>query len=806
MRTLKKTLCLVLCLAMMAGLCVFASADFKDQDKIENEEAVAVLTGIGVIQGDDKGNFNPEGTLTRAEATVIITKLLGAADIKATTDKFTDVKADFWGMPYIAYCVAEGVVAGMGDGTFAPNAKLTGYQWATLLLRALGYKIEGETWQIDVAKLVKSEKLAEGMTFVGTNEITRQEACQMAFNALDADMVEYVGGSKVTVGGIEIVTGAALKKTGYTLQETYFKTLKSVATPKPDKYGRPASSEWTYGKDNETIYKGYEEPVLTVTDGTFKATAKAYADWDFSSAKVFYNGAEGVLTTADVDAKLARKGYNVSFYGDKNKDGGYDVDVIVVTEYYFAEVTDVDAKSKNIDLTVYEAGYVIAHGSGKKLDVDYDKTAKTQTADYEALKDLKKGDYIAVCLKPGWDTAAVGKLILDTAELEEVTGTVTAKKVTGNYNGYVKVDGEQYDFAWDYCQAAVNYNDNGTFFLYNGFVLGFAVKTTNVPDNYIFVMAEAAKAAKAGSEDLFDTVEGDAAVAQLKVLDLSTGKIAIVDQAVVKGDDGKYYYANTAGKATSTEVTSKKNLAVGKFYTYTVLDDGSYVLGKDQSAITGYTTVTVEKNKATIATGLNATSTTKFTVIDVVTKEAGYNKTVKSVDVKSVTGIANFPKTADKYTGSALVLSNKGIVSEIIVVKNGIYTPATTKNYAVYAGLGELTDKQAYGFYVDGKLVNYNATTAGTTQLGTATAGTLYEVTFVGGEVNALTEATVIKKGEVTFIDSTFIIIDGTAYYFADEYTVIDEGDDYAIAEIAVGDTVSVFQTSGKTDYVVIAK
>ena len=184
MRTLKKTLCLVLCLAMMAGLCVFASADFKDQGKIENEEAVAVLTGIGVIQGDDKGNFNPEGTLTRAEATVIITKLLGAADIKATTDKFTDVKADYWGMPYIAYCVAEGVVAGMGDGTFAPNAKLTGYQWATLLLRAIGYKIEGESWQIDVAKLVKSLGLAEGMTFNGVNEITRQDACQMALNAL----------------------------------------------------------------------------------------------------------------------------------------------------------------------------------------------------------------------------------------------------------------------------------------------------------------------------------------------------------------------------------------------------------------------------------------------------------------------------------------------------------------------------------------------------------------------------------------------------------------------------------------------
>mgnify|MGYP000245372625 CR=1 FL=1 len=83
MRTLKKTLCLVLCLAMMAGLCVFASADFKDQDKVKNEEAVAVLTGIGVIQGDDKGNFNPEGTLTRAEAAEL---LCGALELLDSRD------------------------------------------------------------------------------------------------------------------------------------------------------------------------------------------------------------------------------------------------------------------------------------------------------------------------------------------------------------------------------------------------------------------------------------------------------------------------------------------------------------------------------------------------------------------------------------------------------------------------------------------------------------------------------------------------------------------------------------------------
>ena len=52
MRTLKKTLCLVLCLAMMAGLCcVAASATFDDEADIQYKEAVAVLTGIGVLLG-----------------------------------------------------------------------------------------------------------------------------------------------------------------------------------------------------------------------------------------------------------------------------------------------------------------------------------------------------------------------------------------------------------------------------------------------------------------------------------------------------------------------------------------------------------------------------------------------------------------------------------------------------------------------------------------------------------------------------------------------------------------------------------
>ena len=81
MRTLKKTLCLVLVLAMMVGLCAMGASaitvnDYKDKDQIPNLEAFATLTAIGVFQGDDTGNVHPNEALKRADSQRLVTKEL----------------------------------------------------------------------------------------------------------------------------------------------------------------------------------------------------------------------------------------------------------------------------------------------------------------------------------------------------------------------------------------------------------------------------------------------------------------------------------------------------------------------------------------------------------------------------------------------------------------------------------------------------------------------------------------------------------------------------------------------------------
>ncbi|MBR5260942.1 MAG: S-layer homology domain-containing protein, partial [Oscillospiraceae bacterium] len=111
MRTLKKTLSLVLVLAMVCSFFVMGtSAAFEDAADIDAkyEEAVAVMNGLGIIQGDGK-NFNPDGTLTRAHAATFIVRILKAEGYAAAcTANFTDVAEGDWYYDAVAYCQTMG--------------------------------------------------------------------------------------------------------------------------------------------------------------------------------------------------------------------------------------------------------------------------------------------------------------------------------------------------------------------------------------------------------------------------------------------------------------------------------------------------------------------------------------------------------------------------------------------------------------------------------------------------------------------------------------------------------------------------
>ncbi len=167
MRTLKKSLALVLALVMVLGLGVVgasadnklddytdASADNKLDDYTDAKdigeayvEAVGVMTGLEIVDGMTETTIDPTATYTREQAAKIIAYMVlgktAADSLTCTVAPFDDVAADRWSAGYISFCVEQGIIDGMTDTTFEPTGTLTGFQWAKMLLSAVGFNANG---------------------------------------------------------------------------------------------------------------------------------------------------------------------------------------------------------------------------------------------------------------------------------------------------------------------------------------------------------------------------------------------------------------------------------------------------------------------------------------------------------------------------------------------------------------------------------------------------------------------------------------------------------------------------------------
>ncbi len=179
MRNLKKLLALVLAMVMTFSLMLSASAvdfdDYQDKDSItaEFEESVAVLTGLKVMQGDEKG-FRPSDKITRAEAAAVIYRAVTGDVTDRQTDlykdysTFVDVKRDDWFAGYVGYCQNAGYIKGTSPTTFNPYGQVTGYEVLAMILRAVGYgknnEFTGSSWQVNVAALSKQLGVTRDVT------------------------------------------------------------------------------------------------------------------------------------------------------------------------------------------------------------------------------------------------------------------------------------------------------------------------------------------------------------------------------------------------------------------------------------------------------------------------------------------------------------------------------------------------------------------------------------------------------------------------------------------------------------------
>lgn len=335
MKNFRKVLALILVVATVFSFVAMTSArevgDYTDYDKVSYQEAVDVLTAIGILDGYTDGSFKPADTIAREEMAKMVAVLSNAGDdiseLYASACKFADTK-DRWSASYVAYCNETGIVAGRNATTFDPRGNVTGIETAKMLLCLIGFDATaqgyvGTNWKTNVLRDAKNIGLLNGFAadYDIAKAITREEAAQMMLNALKAPMVvgtlsnnlvtitnnvwvTYVDtNGKLVVGTKLTLTDAEKQYDCYVLYGnvvvsnipvwTNYKGLSVNETNAQDCYGNPVV-EWVYESSkgvkiwsaqyattpdfSATVAVDFEDVLEDELDSRFKYDVTVYVD------------------------------------------------------------------------------------------------------------------------------------------------------------------------------------------------------------------------------------------------------------------------------------------------------------------------------------------------------------------------------------------------------------------------------------------------------------------------------------------------------------------------------------------------
>lgn len=286
MSTLKKILALSLALAMILSVSVFAgytTDSYKDAAAIDEDaaESVELMYALDIMTGDEKGNFNPNATITRAEVAKMIYVILNKGnDDKATTyavaNLFTDVPSTAWYAGYINYLAALGLVNG-SEGKFYPTAAVKTAEAAKMLLTAIGYnatdrQYTGANWAKNVLSDASIVGLLSGYEADINGAAPRQWVAVMFANALleayTFDTVVPSGFNGIFGSGSAVAGTNKFIKFGYKYYKLYDNEVYAYATP----------TAYIDTIDKATTHYATKNYVLFSDGNEFKNTGLGYMD------------------------------------------------------------------------------------------------------------------------------------------------------------------------------------------------------------------------------------------------------------------------------------------------------------------------------------------------------------------------------------------------------------------------------------------------------------------------------------------------------------------------------------------------
>lgn len=181
-----------------------AAAGLADIRNYDFEQEILTLQVLGIVDGDENGNFKPSEELRRDEAAKLLMTAFSydGTEYAPRATEYTDVGAEHWASGYIQAAADIGIIAGMGDGTYAPDDEITFEQACALIVRALGYDLFAEEYggyPFGHIKYASDLELIDKIEITGDAHVTRGEFAYMLAKAMEAPTVEVIGGFMLSI-------------------------------------------------------------------------------------------------------------------------------------------------------------------------------------------------------------------------------------------------------------------------------------------------------------------------------------------------------------------------------------------------------------------------------------------------------------------------------------------------------------------------------------------------------------------------------------------------------------------------------
>lgn len=451
------------------------------------EEPIQLLAALGVMVGDGNGEFRPLDNLTRAEVTKIAIHAMGiedAAQSSSGQSKFPDVSTDFWANGYINLATSMGLIIGDDNGNFRPLDSITYAEAMTIMVRAIGYEPSAEKkGGFPGGYLLVGSENGMNKNVAGTmhEPITRGNVAYLTVNTLKTKMMEQTNFGEVPkyevvdktlltdrlnvtehTGQITAIPSSAINgestlhdgqvKIGETIYDTDYNVTKLLGfnvtyyLKKDNHGGESVILAMPIAEKNKTVTIKADLFDKITTKNSNKAIEYFKSENDSKTqiaeldpkATLIYNGRYNEMNDELLD--MSDKAGEISLL-DSNKDGKYDI--AFVSSYYNMVVDTVSSSGKINDK--YDA---------KSITLDEDVTFSI-TRGLESIKvsDLSEYDVLSVAES------------LDSELFEIIVSnqTVTGKITSVTDDGYV-IDGKSYKVANNYT-GELKIGTEATFYL-----------------------------------------------------------------------------------------------------------------------------------------------------------------------------------------------------------------------------------------------------------------------------------------------------------------------------------------------------